>query len=71
MSLDPGINYITMLLFQLLQTLWVTFQVTTSIRGAPASSALTLYQSLVIIHEPQIVTFAVVERGMEHKGEQR
>jgi len=49
----------------------VTFQAKNSVKRAPASSALTKSCTETITRVPQIVTYAVVEKGMEHKGEQR
>ena len=62
---------ITMLHFQLLQTNLATFQAKNSVRSAPASLHLPKSRTEVIMRIPQIVTKAVVEKGMEHKGEQR
>jgi len=60
-----------MLHLQLLQTLLVTFQAKNSIRRAPASSTITKSCTEATMRVLQIVTYAIVEKGMEHKGEQK
>jgi len=54
-----------MLHFQVLQTFWVTFQEVPLL-------ALNLLKSCteIIMYVPQIVIYAVVDKEMEHKGEQ-
>ena len=64
--------FITTLCFQLLQTLWVTFLAKNSVRSTPAITALTpKFGTEAVTHVSQIVTYAVREKEMEHKGEQR
>ena len=60
-----------MLHFQLLQILLGTFQAKNSVRRTPANTALIKPHTEAITRLLQIVTYAVVEKGMEHKGEQR
>jgi len=72
--LDHGIllHFVSLIV---LRTCWVTFQAKYNVRSAPSSSALTLvsHQShnVCTANRHLCGTYAVREKRIEHKGEQR
>ena len=50
---------------------WLTFQAKNNARSTPACNVLTRSRTKAIMHVLEIVTYAVREKGMEYKGEQK
>jgi len=51
--------------------IWLTFQAKNNVRSAPACTHLPKSHTEAIMRISQIVTYAVREKGLEYKGEQR
>ena len=54
-----------------LWTLWATFQAINTVRSALLALNFLKWCTEAIKHVPQIFTYVIVDKGVEHKGEQR
>ena len=69
-SLDHSVS-LRFISLSVLLTLLVALQAKNNTRSAPASTEVTKSHTEAIMHILQIITYATVEKGMEHRGEQR